>query len=543
MSTVSFATTLDRVNLADLLRRLEAHEKSGMLVVKQGALWVELYFSQGRLLCIGPVRAQLTLGDRLLQAGVISQAALSKAMAVLRERGEEPGETRVALILMELGYATREQLRAWAAREASRVLEVLLSWRSGEVYFEEGRTPPPSRLLVSLSPSALLPAHQPAPASTSQLAQSQAPSSLASPAPAPAPAHPGSLPSSQVSYEQPLLSQPLPPLSQQAQPQPQPLQSVAHEQVLQAQGQLSQQLPPTSQPRVTQALPETGAAPQRQERGRLDLSSLFDPDALARLSAVAAAAPSSSGSSLTAPEAAAAQWQPSAAQPATSTTGALANLPAPRPITTSYTPRRLDASFIHPEARLTPPDLQALRSGNVEIPLTPDEWRVFGCITGEATPLQIAQHLGMPLEQVYVVIGELMALGLIQHPYHMQSQLHSPVQEFSPAALPPMADPSAPLSQMSSSPAWMPAQAQAWPAPPQTPQVTGAFAPAPASASVPQSPIYVETESQWGNGGNGARFIVGRGWGVQPTRPLSPGGSAQSPYPASVPVGGSQPGR
>ncbi|WP_052888170.1 DUF4388 domain-containing protein [Thermogemmatispora carboxidivorans] len=533
MSTVSFATTLDRVNLADLLRRLESHEKSGMLVVKQGALWVELYFSQGRLLCIGPVRAQLTLGDRLVQAGVISQAALSQAMAVLRERGEEPGETRMALILMELGYATREQLRAWAAREASRVLEVLLSWRSGEVYFEEGRTPPPSRLLVSLSPSALLPAlpaHQPAPASTSQLTQNQGPSSLASPAPGPTPAHSGSLPSSQLPYEQPLLSQPLPPLS----PQP-----VAQGQVPQAQVQLSQQLSPTSQPRVTQALPETGAAPQRQERGRLDLSSLFDPDALARLSAVASAAPSSSGSSLSAAETASAQRQPSAPQQAASTSGALANLPAPRPITTPYMPRRLDASFIHPEARLTPPDLQALRSGSVEIPLTPDEWRVFGCINGEATPLQIAQQLGMPLEQVYVVIGELMALGLIQHPYHMQPQY--PVQEFSPAALPPMADPSAPPSPMSSSPAWMPAQPQAWSAPPQTPQVTGALAPA--ASSVPQSPIYVETESQWGNGGNGARFIVGRGWGVQPTRPLSPSSSTQPPYSASVPVGGSQLGR
>ncbi|MBX5455942.1 MAG: DUF4388 domain-containing protein [Thermogemmatispora sp.] len=530
MSTVSFATTLDRVNLADLLRRLEAHEKSGVLIVKQGALWVELYFSQGRLLCIGPVRAQLTLGDRLVQAGVISQAALSSAMTVLRERGEEPGETRIALILMELGYATREQLRAWAAREASRVLEVLLSWRSGEVYFEEGRTPPPSRLLVSLSPSALLPASpaHSAPAPSLQLAQNQGSSSGSEPVPAPAAAYPGSLPPSQVPYEQPLLSQPLPPLSQS-----QPPQLAA-----QGPGQISQQLAPTPQPRVTQALPETGAAPQRQERARLDLSSLFDPDALARLSAVASDA-SSSTAPANAAEMASAQRQPAGQQQAAPTSGALANLPAPRPIMTPYTPRRVDVSFIHPEVKLIPPDLQALRSGSVEIPLTPDEWRVFGCITGETTPLQIAQRLGMPLEQVYVVIGELMALGLIQHPYSMQPQY--PVQEFSPAALPPMADPYAAQSQMSGSSPWMPAQAQAWSAPPQTPQVTGAFAPT--APAVPQSPIYVETESQWGNGGNGARFIVGRGWGVQPTRPLSPGSPAQPPYPASVPVGGSQPGR
>nr|BBH95066.1 hypothetical protein KTA_32650 [Thermogemmatispora argillosa] len=524
MSTVSFATTLDRVNLADLLRRLEAHEKSGMLVVKQGSLWVELYFSQGRLLCIGPVRAQLTLGDRLMQAGVISQAALAHVMAVLRERGEEPGETRIALLLMELGYATREQLRAWAAREASRVLEVLLSWRSGEVYFEEGRTPPPSRLLVSLSPSALLPASpaQSASPSSSPLAQSQLPPSM--PNAGSGPTHPGASPAP-LRYEQPPLSQPLPPG-----PQPQLSQS------LQPAGQEQPPAQQAPQPRVTQALPETGSAPapQRQERGRIDLSSLFDPDALARLSAVASAA----SSSVT--EAAPSQRQSSASQQAAPAPAAPGSLPAPRPIMTPYTPRRIDVSFMYPELRLIPADLSALRAGTVEIPLTPDEWRVFGiCMEGEKTPLQIAQSLGMPLEQVYVVLGELMALGLVQYPYGMQP--HYPVQELSPAAPPPMNSPYAAQPQMTGSQPWMPAPAQGWPTPPQAPaQTTGAFAPAPAPASVPQSPLYVETESQWGNGGNGARFIVGRGWGVQPTRPLSPNNSAQSPYSASVPVGGSQ---
>lgn len=491
-----------------------------MLVVKQGSLWVELYFSQGRLLCIGPVRAQLTLGDRLVQAGVISQAALAHVMAVLRERGEEPGETRIALLLMELGYATREQLRAWAAREASRVLEVLLSWRSGEVYFEEGRTPPPSRLLVSLSPSALLPA-APAQSVSPSLAQSQVPPSMANPVSVPA--HPGAGPS-QVRYEQSSFSQPLPPVppSQLSQP----VQPASQEPP-------AQQAP---QPRVTQALPETGAAPvpQRQGRGRIDLSSLFDPDALARLSEVASAA-SSSGA-----DAAPGQRQPSTPQQAASASTAPSSLPAPRPIMMPYTPRRIDVSFMHPELRLKPADLSPLRSGSVEIPLTPDEWRVFGvCMEGEKTPLQIAQALGMPLEHVYILLGELMALGLVQHPY---MQTPYPVQELSPAALPPMGGPYAPQPQVAGSQPWVPTPAQAWPVPPQAPaQTTGTFAPAPASTSVPQSPLYVETESQWGNGGNGARFIVGRGWGVQPTRPLPPSNAAQSPYPASV--AGSQLGR
>jgi len=36
-------------------------------LLKQRLRWVELYFQDGRLMCVGPVRANATLGDRLVQ--------------------------------------------------------------------------------------------------------------------------------------------------------------------------------------------------------------------------------------------------------------------------------------------------------------------------------------------------------------------------------------------------------------------------------------------------------------------------------------------
>jgi hypothetical protein len=58
---------------------------------------------------------------------------------------------------MDLGYVSHEGLRIWAAKEASEVMQVLLTWQSGELYFEEGQQPPTDRLLVALAPTSLLP--------------------------------------------------------------------------------------------------------------------------------------------------------------------------------------------------------------------------------------------------------------------------------------------------------------------------------------------------------------------------------------------------
>ena len=108
----------------------------------------------GRLLCIGPVRTSATLGDRLLQDKIISQQVWQEVKSILGS--DEQSETRVAIALMERGYVTREQLRAWATEKSLTVLGAILAWTSGEIYFEESTQPPSDRLLVSMSITSLI---------------------------------------------------------------------------------------------------------------------------------------------------------------------------------------------------------------------------------------------------------------------------------------------------------------------------------------------------------------------------------------------------
>ena len=146
--------TVEQMNVVSVLQRIESFAKTGLLVIKQDTRWVELYCREGRLLCVGPIRTDATLGERLLQDRLISSQALQETMHVIGSA--VPSETRIALTLMDLGYVKREELRAWASKKTEELLRVVLSWSTGDLYFNEASDPPAERLLVSLSISTLL---------------------------------------------------------------------------------------------------------------------------------------------------------------------------------------------------------------------------------------------------------------------------------------------------------------------------------------------------------------------------------------------------
>ena len=152
---MSFIGTLEQFSLSTILQKIEGESKNGVLIIKQGVQWVELSFHRGQLMCIGPVRSNKTLGDRLLQAGIISQQALQEISSILG--ASLRNETRIVLTLIDLGYLKQDSLYVWAAQEATKVLQVLLSWTAGEMYFEEGSQPPPDRLLIAFTVSSLVP--------------------------------------------------------------------------------------------------------------------------------------------------------------------------------------------------------------------------------------------------------------------------------------------------------------------------------------------------------------------------------------------------
>ena len=393
---MSLIGSLEQFNLSKVLQRVEAYAKTGLLIVKQEEKWVELSFQQGRLLCIGPVQPNSTLGERLLQAGVISQQALREIANFLG--ASQYSETRTAVTLIDLGYVNRESLYTWALREASRLLRMLLTWSTGEIYFEEESQPPANRLLIALSIGTLLaniPALEPAGAAvTPTIVQAQhrpAPAALDSPT-----LFDASQFFDEAEGNAPVIPSPFAP-----------------------------EAPAPDLTRNTDPLPFSPATLRPPER------------------AVEPVAP----------------------------------------------PMRVDTSCMQPHMVLLPRDLSTLREHNPQLQLTPEQWRLFSRADGQTTLQMMCQVLIMPPQQVCQVAGELLALGVVTISPGSVGAPSPGTQDVVNAGIgyTPM------------------------------PGFSASFMPVPGGANNFSVPI--ETHSQWGNGGNGATFVLGGGGWVVASSP------------------------
>lgn len=435
---MSFITSLEQLHLPEVLQRIEAHSKTGLLIIKQDAQWVEFYFRNGRLMCIGPVRADSPLEKRLLQAGVISPQALHDALQVIGM--PLPGETRLVITLMDLGYTSREDLRAWATREATDVLQVLLQWHKGEIRFEDDVQPQNDQLLVALSPTTLL-ASCTSPATESALATSAA-----------------RLPISQIAQSQPQLAF------------------------------------STSAPAF---VPTPPAVPSYISASQLLVGTPDAPNFADVQSAPESPLPSADvlfeANQFTSPN---------------------TTLPAqPAWVTIPVASPSIDTSFMRPEMVLVPVDVSSLRDQNPPFQLTPDQWRLLTRVDGQTSLQMMCQALVWPSDFVCRVAGELIAQGLLR--------IITPVAqtpfEFSPVSRDMI---TAGLGNGYVSPGAAATMPQPWAAISPT---TDALPP---SFAVSASGVPFETVSQWGNGGNGATFVPGRGWvtGPQPIQQAQPSG-------------------
>ena len=429
---MSFISTLEQLPLSEVLPRIEAHSKTGLLIVKHETQRVEFYFRDGRLMCIGPVHADAPLEKRLLQAGVISSQALQETMQTIGM--PQPGETRLVITLMDLGYASREDLRAWASQEATGVVRVLLQWHGGEVQFEDDVQPPNDRLLVALSPVTLL-------TSGPLLAPELPPARSAEGAPA--------LPN--LPAPQPTFSAPV------------PSPAVAEMPGYRSVSQILADIPNSA------GVPPTPASPLPTA----DMGSGENHFTL----------------------------------PAT-------DLPAePVWVTEPFTPPRIDTSFMRPEMVLIPADVSRLREQNPQFYLTPEQWRLLTRVDGQTSLQTICQVLALPAAHVCRIAGELIAQRLLRI---ITPPMQAPI-ELSPVSRDMI---TAGFGNGYVSPGAAAAPAQPWAAISPTTDALPPF------FGVPAHEAPFETDSQWGNGGNGATFVPGRGWitGPQPNQLLQPSG-------------------
>jgi hypothetical protein len=517
---VSLIGLLEQYKLSIILNRVEVHAKTGLLIVRQGSMWVEFYFRDGLLMCIGPLRTQANLGERLRQDGVISASALREALNSLGSLPET--ENNIALALLKLGYVNPDQLRTWATQRALDVLNVLLAWDAGEIHFEDNVLPPSDRLLVALSISSLLAMARSGSGQALQSAQfsetaAQAQEKSSSPLP--------STPTPDIGKIPTLRESPLFPEEERGTGNASPLSAAA----------------PAGANALFSARSLSGDAEialqaTRQEEAvrQVSASSLIEPDALPP--SIKNRAPQTGRTAIVSPstETFATSLSGLDLNPVNSGSGSASSLTPsapspnvsfapPQPATIAAPVRRIDTSHMRPDMILMPADLSRLRNRNMWVQLTPEQWRLLTKADGRTSLRQASEELAMPPAMLCQIAGELVINQLVQ----LLPPDGNLAQELSPTSREFMASG---LGNGYVAPGYSAVPAQPW---------NGPVPPTPEAVPQMSSPVSFATESQWGNGGNGASFIPGRGWvaAPQPPQVMSPGNSPSLSY---IPTGGSQ---
>lgn len=447
---------VEKMNIGNVLQRIEAFKKTGLLVVKQDTQWVEFYCREGRLLCVGPIRTDATLGERLLHDGVISAHALQDTMFTIGSA--VPSETRIALTLMDLGYVKREELRAWASEKTEGILRVVLSWSTGEILFEDDSAPPAERLLVSLVIATLLAAATPV-----------APPRVVPPAYVPQRSSQGQQSGMGVAGTNASIQQASPTQASASQLLGQPVAFAP---------------PPTSPPSY---IPASALLPSFN-------NAITTGPVMPSFNSAVTTGPIMPPTPPRTP-------QPMPDVPMTT-------LP-PTPV------RRIDTSFLRPDMVLVAGDLSSSPEQYVQV--TPTQWRLLTRVDGHTSLQEACVELNMSPEQVCGIAGELIAERIV----HVVLPRDAASQELSPAS---REIAQSGLGNGLITPGYAATSPTLW----------GSVLPA--SDFSPQFSPVRETQSQWGNGGNGATFVPGQGWvaSVQPLQPLQTNGFGSSGIYASI---------
>jgi predicted Ser/Thr protein kinase len=124
--------SLSQVTAAGLIREIHAGRKSGVLHLTRAGVSKRLYFKAGSIILAGSDLPEDRLGQALVRAGMIQEAALERALGVVEATGRAIGET-----IVEMGLLRPEQVQMEAARRTKQIVESVLDWDSGECAFEE----------------------------------------------------------------------------------------------------------------------------------------------------------------------------------------------------------------------------------------------------------------------------------------------------------------------------------------------------------------------------------------------------------------------
>jgi hypothetical protein len=119
------------LSIADRLLGLAEAEATGVLTVTRGQVQKKLFLRQGILIAAESNLREEALGEILVAMGLLGQSRLPTLLAEVKRRGKKMGA-----VLVDLGWATPEDVLAALGEQVRRRAESCLRWTADESSFE-----------------------------------------------------------------------------------------------------------------------------------------------------------------------------------------------------------------------------------------------------------------------------------------------------------------------------------------------------------------------------------------------------------------------
>ncbi|MGH9388233.1 MAG: DUF4388 domain-containing protein, partial [Vicinamibacteria bacterium] len=137
---------LTRDALGDVIRKLYVNRRSGILHLSQDKTSKRIYFRKGSMIFANSDVETDRLGEFLIRQQLIDREDFERATKVMRETGNRFGRT-----LVELGFATPEEMEGKVVEQIQTIIYSLFSWESGEYRFEQHESPVDEDIVLNLS--------------------------------------------------------------------------------------------------------------------------------------------------------------------------------------------------------------------------------------------------------------------------------------------------------------------------------------------------------------------------------------------------------
>lgn len=141
---MSLVGRLEDLALPDIFQIISLSKKTGTLIVRSRKGTGMIVFKDGQVIQAGSDSIRDSLGNILVSQGMLTEAALTEALAIQRQETDKP----LGMILVETGAVPSDTLEGVVRKQIEEIIYDLLDWEEGFFNFELGDISPKDKIEV-----------------------------------------------------------------------------------------------------------------------------------------------------------------------------------------------------------------------------------------------------------------------------------------------------------------------------------------------------------------------------------------------------------